>query len=446
MIFFVTNHLTPRLEYVVSFLFSNVYDVDIQFIQPEEYDSAQSGIIFYGVEVPVPIPSQFVFVPRHQIMLEKEIKKQNITIIQDMKSGFPYFFEGEHKNDQKWPFDIFSMIFYLLSRYEEYLPHDKDEYGRYKASQSLAYRNQFLDIPLIDFWLQNFVSSFDWLKKECVKKNQTFAINPTIDIDSVWAFAFKGVRQWKGVIKDIFLGRFRNLKFRWESHHQPNLDPFFSFNYLENLFLDSGQHPLFFILYAKNPNEKDINHNRHHKEFNDWLVDFSQKHTVGIHPSFQSHQSLDDLVEEKTALEKRLGKKISMSRQHYILLNLPESYRRLISAGIQQDYSMGYPEKIGYRASTGYSFFWYDLEKEETTKLKIFPFQVMDVTLKKYMGYSPTSAIHKIKDMISLSKEVNSPIRLIWHNSSFFHGFGWKNWEKVLEFMLKEDNKKDNIS
>jgi len=51
-------------------------------------------------------------------------------------------------------FDIFAASFYLLSRYEEYLPHQKDQFGRYAHTNSLAFREEFLQLPLVNIWIE----------------------------------------------------------------------------------------------------------------------------------------------------------------------------------------------------------------------------------------------------------------------------------------------------
>src|SRR6185436_12324127 len=78
------------------------------------------------------------------------IRKQNISCFK--ANDFTAFF----KSDGDYPFDIFSAVFYLLSRYEEYLPHEKDEYGRYAHENSLAYGQGFLNTPLINIWIEDF--------------------------------------------------------------------------------------------------------------------------------------------------------------------------------------------------------------------------------------------------------------------------------------------------
>ena len=101
---------------------------------------------------------------------------------------------------------------------------------------------------------------------------------------------------------------------------------------------------------------------------------------------------------------------------------------------------MGFPEQIGYRAGTGFSFFWYDLHNEEQTELMVHPFQIMDVTMKKYKNWTPEQAITEIKNIMDMARKASSPVRFIWHNSSFYSGNGWKNWKKVFETTISEGN------
>ena len=66
-------------------------------------------------------------------------------------------------NNSTFPFDIFGASFFMLSRYEEYLPHIKDEYGRFEAKESLAFKYGFLEIPIVDKWVQ--ILKIEILKK-----------------------------------------------------------------------------------------------------------------------------------------------------------------------------------------------------------------------------------------------------------------------------------------
>ncbi|MBK6564365.1 MAG: polysaccharide deacetylase family protein [Saprospiraceae bacterium] len=441
MIYLTTKESSPRLEYVLEFIFSHVWQEEIKFLKSNEIEKTFHPCIFYGFPAVTENNNLKINIPSSGILYEKGVRTQEIKVVKDSITGLPYFFETDNKEDYDFPFDLFALIFYLLSRYEEYLPAEKDQYGRYISTNSISVKNEFVQTPIIDQWLSVFKQKIENITGKPIGVKQKFSLFPTIDIDIVWAYANKGLSMWKGILKDIVLAKFTAISFRYKSYINPDSDPFFTFDYLENKLHNCRNNTIWFILYSKNPDSKDVNHNRSLTSFDDWLKKFTVKKSVGIHPSFQSHSSLSTLMEEKNSLEASIHQKLEKSRQHYILFSMPETYKNLIKAGIKEDYSMGFPEQIGYRAGTGFSFFWYDLHTEEQTELMVHPFQIMDVTMKKYKNWTPEQAITEIKNIMVTARKASSPVRFIWHNSSFYSGNGWNNWEKVFETIITEGNK-----
>lgn len=98
---------------------------------------------------------------------------------------------------------------------------------------------------------------------------------------------------------------------------------------------------------------------------------------------------------------------------------------------------MGYAEAIGFRASTGNEYTWYDLGTEKPTALRIVPFQIMDVTLKNYLHLTPFEAKTNIANIIAHAKKANTPISFIWHNSSLDEEGEWKGWRDIYAFLLR---------
>ena len=159
---------------------------------------------------------------------------------------------------------------------------------------------------------------------------------------------------------------------------------------------------------------------------------------IGIHPSYASNTDINRLIEELTRLESIVGSPINCSRQHFLKLQFPETYQRLIKAGIREDYTMGYANTIGFRASIARSFNWYDLSSETETELRIHPFMFMDVTLKNYMKLPADKVLDVLRPIIERSKKVGAELICIWHNNSFCEQDGWEGWRAVYESILKE--------
>ena len=137
---------------------------------------------------------------------------------------------------------------------------------------------------------------------------------------------------------------------------------------------------------------------------------------VGIHPSYGSGDRVESVQKEIRRLEQILDRPICSSRQHYLKMSFPETYRTLIANGIEEDYSMGYSEVPGFRAGTCTPFKFYDLQANEPTNLTVYPFAVMDRTLNDHLKLSPEEAIERVSDLFAEVKAVHGTLVSVWHN------------------------------
>ena len=131
-----THTTTPRLQYIVDFIGNELFDEAIAITTDEAYfkTSKQPRINYSAQEV-----SEDEFYIRNTgLLFETGIRAQTIECFEIN------FHKAFFETTGDFPFDIFAASFYLLSRYEEYLPHEKDAYGRYAHTNSLAFREHFL--------------------------------------------------------------------------------------------------------------------------------------------------------------------------------------------------------------------------------------------------------------------------------------------------------------
>jgi hypothetical protein len=158
-----------------------------------------------------------------------------------------------------------------------------------------------------------------------------------------------------------------------------------------------------------------------------------------MHPSWQSGDGDNILKEEIEWMEYISGQKITRSRQHYIRFTMPLTYRRLLQYGITQDFSMGYGSINGFRASVASSFYWYDLEKEEKTILRIFPFCFMDANAYYEQHYIAAQAVTELMQYYHRIRKVNGLMVTIWHNSILGSDIRFVGWKEAYEIFLKEE-------
>jgi peptidoglycan/xylan/chitin deacetylase (PgdA/CDA1 family) len=164
------------------------------------------------------------------------------------------------------------------------------------------------------------------------------------------------------------------------------------------------------------------------------MVDYAR---VGLHPSYFTMQDAALLKKEKERLENITNTPVTRSRQHYLRFSLPETYQNLIDLEVEEDYSMGYASTVGFRASTCTPFYFYDLDFEIQTPLKIFPFALMDTTLNDYMKLTSKQSLGRIRDLKNEVKAVNGTFITLFHNESLSNYLRWRGWKRLYESMLK---------
>ena len=213
-------------------------------------------------------------------------------------------------------------------------------------------------------------------------------------------------------------------------------DPYDTYDFQVEIHSKYSLNPIYFFLLGDWASyDKNLPHTN--PKMQTLIKDISLKAETGIHPSFSSNTNPKKVKTEKERLEKIKNTTVTKSRQHFLMLRFPDTYRNLIASGITDDYSMGFADEIGFRAGICTPFKFYDLEKDQETRLTIHPFTVMDGTLKSYLKLSPVQAIEKVKNIINEVKNVNGEFISIWHNETLSDWREWKGWRMVYEELIR---------
>lgn len=349
--------------------------------------------------------------------------------------GVPCFFSTIEASEI--PFDIFAASFYLISRYEEYLPHIKDKHGRFSASQSVAYENGFLEKPLVDIWAYKFLEVLKHKFPDFENEERSYQYISTIDIDNAYAYKHKSfIRTIGGFLKDASQFKIFTIWDRFAVLFNLKKDPFDTFEKLIELKKTYNVRTIFFFLIG-DYTTFDTNVSASKRKFKLLIKDMVDYARVGLHPSYYTTNDVSLLKKEKERLEAITNIPIKRSKQHYLRVSLPETYQQLIDLEIEEDYSMGYASHVGFRASTCTPFYFYDLDFEIQTPLKIFPFALMDATLNDYMKFTPKQSLGKIRDLKNEVKAVNGTFITVFHNESLSNYLRWRGWGRLYNSMLK---------
>jgi hypothetical protein len=418
-----------RLRYVLDILFVKLQGISWELTDhlPDFLESGLPKINYSTKKVdhaPQVIPTQLLF--------ETGIRPQ--VILAGKWENIPVIFVTN--KTASIPFDIFAATFFMLSRYEEYLPFEPDIHGRFRSELSIAYRYGFLEEPIIQQWCNCLIQKL-WKQYGPMELHKpTFQFEPTIDIDVAYAFLYRGLkRSLGGTLRDL-------LYFRWNSFQRRlfvmlslKTDPFDTYDYITQIHQKLEHSPSMFYL-AGNYDSHDKNILLSHPAASMLLEHLFQHHPIGIHPSYYAFDHREELELEVLKLSQILKAPIHFSRQHYLRLKFPETYRDLILLGITNDFSMGFHDRPGFRAGIAFPFPFYDLEREEQTSLIIHPFAIMERVLKDRLKLDPDMALMKIRDLMKKVIAVNGTFGTLWHNDSLSDFGEWKGWRLVYEMML----------
>lgn len=418
-----TSQLTPRFKWAAKVFFKNAMRLDLVIYTSEEaFETAEGIKVNYSPEM-----RQDAFnISPQGLLWEYEISDQEFHV--SNWEGMPVLCQRQIGD---LPFDPLAATFYLVSRYEEYLPFIPDEHGRFPAKESFAFLNGFIERPLVGEWA---LAVGKRLLGADFGLAQYYDYVTTVDVDNLFAYKGKGALRTIGALaKDLRGGSFWKLKERLSTLFNVRRDPYDTFRKQRNWNKTHGIKAIYFMLFAPfGPNDRNVS--PHSTEAAVKLREIADWATVGIHPSYASNSDADKVQNERMELQEVLRRPITHSRQHYLRMRTPQTFRNLVDLGVKEEHSMGYTYTAGFRSSMASAYTFYDLEMEAELPLIIRPFAFMDIT---YAHLSPEAAADHMKHWIPQVKAVGGTLISVWHNRTFSeHEAQWKGWPETYKTFI----------
>ena len=409
MLVIYTQKITPRITYIFKHLCTHLLGIPIKFTSKiEEFIAHEGAKMSYGKQA----LGNELFVQKTELLMEQGFSEIEIKI-QPWDETICFFAVSEASN---LPFDIFSASFYLLSRYEEYLPHVKDEFGRFPPTESTAYSESFLQKPVVDIWSLKFLDILLERFPDLEHKTKTYKPSTVIATQHCFAYRNKGIlRLLIGAINDLVRFDLRKVTDRFRVWFHLKKDPYSVFDDLVELIKTHRANFLFmFQLSDFSIHDRNIGHNRiPHRAIIKSVGDYSK---VGLLLGYNAVDDIQVLRKEKLRMEEIVHSNLDNVLNFQYNLNLPENYNNLTELEIDHDYSMGYPDKPGFRAGTCSSFLFYDINMEVTTPLRIHPYVFSSACLEEL---SKTKTNEILTHLLLEVKEVKGTFRSIFRNIDF---------------------------
>lgn len=422
-----TPEITIRLRYVAQQFFSRILGLKFALTTDRSAFLAYSGPKLAYAKQSLGVG---LWIKSHDLLFDGGIEDYPIGVVE--WSGIPCFFQtAEH---EPIACDLLAASFYLLTRYEEYLPHVSDEHGRFPAAQSLGARHGFLTLPVVDLWAQRLLGLLTEQFGDLKAQKNVYHYCSMLNVSASHEFLYRGfLRQISGVLMDILGFKLRRLGYRALVGMGMKRDPYDLYEEVLKAHKKLGQVPkVFFQLAQYGPFDKNVSpYNRHFQHLIKSVGDYAQ---IALAASYASFDDPELLLEEKKVLSDIVHRPIDSCKTRYNRLNIPLTYRDMVDSGFTQDYSMGYTHDLGFRAGTCTPFYFYDLYLEMQQPIMVYPFAVQDYALLKEK--SVADALRKMQAMYDQVHQLGGWMGVIF--SMELLGSPQKyDWKKLYVAQLK---------
>lgn len=420
-----SSKITPRFQYVFKILLKTLHTYEIIFTDDEKtFQTAQIPKISYlngfkptlNVGLQLKAPSNILF--------ETGTKLESLNTI---------FF-----NPASEDFDFVAAAFCVLTRYEEYVcdPSQRDIHQRFTSALSVQTKNNWLSVPIVQVWSNKLVALLGEKFSEIKLYKHPYKFIPTYDVDMAWRYKNKSLFiNLGGFFRDLFSMKFNQVWFRASILLNLKPDPDFTFDFLEHLHQKYDLEPIYFWLLG-NYGTFDKNISPKNKNQQALMRQITESACCGIHPSYKSFNNVQQLEAEIRRFDEIMNGDADKSRQHFLLLKFPDTYKTLIEHRIEHDYTMGYADNVGFRSGMAVPYNWFNLAKNVETPLVIHSLIAMEVTLNKYLNLDVDAALEKFKLMCDTVKEFGGDFIILWHNDAFSDLPPYKNWKRMYERLV----------
>jgi len=429
MILVYTHKITPRLNYIFRHLFNKILLKEVKFTTKIEEFIAYNGPKFSYA--PQSLGGEF-HIQAHPLLFQQGIKHNEI------KFGFwenePVFFEVPHSDI---PFDIFAATFYLLSRYEEYLPHQLDQHERYNYKNSLQIQHNMFNKPIVEIWADLFKQKLQERFPELIFEKRRFYFEPIINVSMARLYQGKSfLRFLFGGFEDLVHFRLKNFVTRNRVYLFGKKDPYDTFDEILKI-KKKYKHPLsfFHLLTTYSLFDHNVSMNKHEYQTQiKFLADYAD---TGLLTSYYAIDDEDTIEKEVKILENIIHKPIQKVRAHFNRIKIPLTYQIYHNLELKKDFSMGYNHKIGFRAGTGIPFPFYDIENETETGLLLHPTIISDIMLKHQYHLSPEKAMKIMIDEGEIIRKYGGHFYPVFHNFILSEAKEWQEWNQLYINTIK---------
>lgn len=331
------------------------------------------------------------------------------------------------------PIDVFGSAFFMLSRYEEAVYKNRDIHDRFPANHSIAYREGFLQRPIIDEYIEILWGAMKNLWPRLNRKISTPKTIVSCDLDIPFIYSRKALVIIRKLLGDLIKKKSARLFVLNSMGHMSALkgkyseDPnYVATNYIMDLNEKLGRVVNFYIIPENTGHYLDNNTSLDDPRMRSLMTEINERgHHIGIHPGYNTYcdgMIMNSSVNkfQQVMEELKIDQPQLIARQHFLRWESPTTARLLDDNGVNIDSTLGFADHPGFRCGTSKEYTLYDLLQRRALNIKERPLIVMECSVieERYMGLGYTEeTLSLMKDLRDTCYRFNGNFSLLWHNS-----------------------------
>ncbi|MBK8614767.1 MAG: hypothetical protein IPN85_15210 [Flavobacteriales bacterium] len=426
MLLIHVEHPSTRSTYVIRHVFERMLGIPFRMVEDRAAFLAEQGPrLIYGT---APVEGA-LHVPFSGVLNRPPAGDPTLGQL----NGMPVLYPVSNG------FDLFAATFFLLALVDEERCTARDMHDRIPADDLFVVRAGLADEPWLDRWALDLHRRLRERWPELASAHRRYTHTATVDMDNVLRYAGRPLLRAIGAsLKDLCALRFGAVVERWLVRSGMRRDPYVQAIELVQQHAPVLGRPILFFL-TKGDGMHDhaaVRWPRYFRQLLDGPLGVEGLR-YGIHPSYRSSEDERAHFKQVFAFEMDMRVPRDASRQHFLRWRLPGTLRHVATMGFKEEHSLGFSERPGFRASTCTPFPWYDLEREEETKLMLWPFAVMDSALIEHMGMGPDEVVRTMNAISDAVRAVSGTFVSVWHDRYLSGHREFAPWPAVFEQVVQ---------
>ena len=387
------------------------------------FNSASDRVFNYGgseSDMPATFFEEYVTIDKGGIKL----CKNKIPLLDKLWPKLP-----PDSNNTGPQFDAIGLIFFMLSRIEERDTKMVDKHNRFMSSASFAVKRGWQQIPVVDVFARQTANLITGQRR---KENSQFTVKLTHDVDRLrkYHYFLEPVRYTLG---DLFRRKIGMSAFKRLKAYRSN-EPWHSVNLLMGLSDSIGLKSNFFFMGPSNLSMDSpycLRMKPLLKKITEMII--MSGHNIGFHPGYATYNNASEFEMQKEYLENIVNLRITEGRQHVIRYDCIHTPTIWNKSGMKHDYSLFYPNEIGFRNGSCRPYQSYDLMSRKKLQLlqtstAITEFSLLD---PRYNNFSIQDALDNCDTVIQNVVKFKGKLVILFHTHQT-NGPKWIFYNKLI--------------